>query len=292
MRCCCGLAITGWPRRNPRGHAAVERAGGAAPAIARKLAARPTFAYCGGSAPAHGCFPNELARLGPLVAAAIVVLAIYLLLAAWAAYSPRPAFKIASYLTLTFRKPVKPASVLAVLNAALWLIRWMVVPVVLLPILSGIATQGWRGAAPRSRKPVYWVETPVLLVCALWIPLQPHGMGAARGRLRDGDVQFRGAPDRRLSALRGRLAGTDVPDLRRQPARNPIEHRSFNRSASPVTHRSGGLAVCRARPAASAVWRRPESAGSRAALRPAAGLPRNPASPSGPQRQARRGLRF
>lgn len=120
-------------------------------------------------------FRTSLRRLGPLVAAAIVVLAIYLLLAAWAAYSPRPAFKIASYLTLTFRKPVKPASVLAVLNAALWLIRWMVVPVVLLPILSGIATQGWRGAAPRSRKPVYWVETPVLLVCALWIPLQLMG---------------------------------------------------------------------------------------------------------------------
>ena len=41
-------------------------------------------------------FRTSLRRLGPLVAAAIVVLAIYLLLAAWAAYSPRPAFKIAS----------------------------------------------------------------------------------------------------------------------------------------------------------------------------------------------------
>src|ERR1017187_1388530 len=80
-------------------------------------------------------------RRPPLEAAVIVLLAVYWALAQWSGYSSQPAFKIASYLTMTFRKPVKPATVLNVFNIALWLVRWMVVPGLALPILCGIATR-------------------------------------------------------------------------------------------------------------------------------------------------------
>jgi len=122
-----------------------------------------TFAYF------SGVHRLPLRRLPPLVAAVIVLLAVYWALARWSDYSSQPAFKIASYLTMTFRKPVKPAIVLSVLNFVLWLVRWMVVPVLALPILCGIATRH------RSRKWWYWIATPVLLVCALLLPLRLMG---------------------------------------------------------------------------------------------------------------------
>jgi hypothetical protein len=122
-----------------------------------------TFAYFSGTR------RLPLRRLPPLVAAVIVLLAVYWALAQWSDYSSQPAFKIASYLTMTFRKPVKPSTVLKVLNVALWLVRWMVVPVLALPILCSIATRH------HSRKWWYWIATPVLLVCALLLPLRLMG---------------------------------------------------------------------------------------------------------------------
>jgi len=125
-------------------------------------------------------FRTSLRRLALLVAVAVAVIAIYLLLARAAEWSAQPAFKIASWLTLTFRKPVKPKTVQAVFNVAIWLIRWMVAPVLLLPVISKIAA----GAAVRAHaaRLLYWVEAPVLLLCALWAPLKllgwtPHAAG-------------------------------------------------------------------------------------------------------------------
>jgi hypothetical protein len=110
-----------------------------------------------------------LRRLPLLVAAVIVLLAVYWALAEWSDYSSQPAFRVASYLTMTFRKPVKPATVLSVFKLALWLVRWMAVPVLSLPVICGIATRH------RSRKWWYWIATPLLLVCALWLPLKLMG---------------------------------------------------------------------------------------------------------------------
>jgi hypothetical protein len=108
-------------------------------------------------------------RLPALVAAVIVLLAVYWVLSQWSDYSSKPAFKIASFLTMTFRKPVKPATVLNVFKAVLWLVRWMVVPVVALSIVSRIF------ARRQSLKWWHWIATPVLLVCALWLPLKLMG---------------------------------------------------------------------------------------------------------------------
>src|SRR5580658_8410904 len=117
---------------------------------------------------------TSLRNVLPLAVALLLLLAVYLLLAKWADYSSQPAFKIASYLTLKLRKPVRPSSVARVFNTILWLVEWMVLPVLLLPMLSAISASGWRGFTAAGSKPkrwLYWVETPVLLFCAVRLPL-------------------------------------------------------------------------------------------------------------------------
>ena len=123
-------------------------------------------------------FRTVLRHMAPFLAAVILIAAVYWLLAQWAAYSATPALRIASWCTLKLRKPIKPATVLRAFDLVLALVRWMVVPVFALPMFSGMAARGWRGAAEfgrdrRSR--FYWAAVPVLLVCALGIPWQLVG---------------------------------------------------------------------------------------------------------------------
>ena len=121
---------------------------------------------------------TALRNLLPLATASLAILLVYLLLARWAEYSPTPATRFASYLTLTFRKPVRPSTILRIFTTALWIVRWIVVPVLLLPMLSAIAGTGWRGFAAigsMTRRWRYWIETPLLLLCGLWLPLRLLG---------------------------------------------------------------------------------------------------------------------
>jgi hypothetical protein len=116
---------------------------------------------------------TALRHLPPLMVAAVAVTAAYVLLGRWANYSSKPATLVASYLTLTFRKPVRPSSVLDVFNGALWVVEWVVLPVLILPMVSAIAALGWRGFrgfGSGTRRWLYWIQTPVLLLCAIWIP--------------------------------------------------------------------------------------------------------------------------
>jgi hypothetical protein len=121
---------------------------------------------------------STVRNLLPLALLALAVVVVYFLLARWADYSSTPASTVASYLTLKIRKPVRPAAVLRVFNVALWLVRWVAIPVLLLPILSAIASRGWSGYrawGTLHRTWLYWIEVPVLLVCALWVPLKLLG---------------------------------------------------------------------------------------------------------------------
>lgn len=116
---------------------------------------------------------SAVRNLAPLVLFAIAVLVVYWLMALWQDYSSNPAFTLASFLTLTFRKPVKPASVSRVLDAVLWVVRFAVLPVLLLPMLAAIAAQGWRGfgaAGSRVKRWWFWIVAPVLLWVALRLP--------------------------------------------------------------------------------------------------------------------------
>ncbi len=133
-----------------------------------------TFARFRG-APLAGAFRQALRHLLPLLVAAIAIAMLYGYLQRWADYSREPAFRMASYFTLKLRKPVKPATLLRVFDAALWLLRWMVLPVFLLPLVSGVAGRGWAGfaeIAQHARAPRYWIAVPVLLVCSFWLPFR------------------------------------------------------------------------------------------------------------------------
>lgn len=120
-------------------------------------------------------FRMALRNLAPLLAIAVLGLVIYALLTSWAVYSGTPAFSIASFLTMKLRKPVKPNTVLRVFNTALWLVRWVVLPVLILPVVRAIAIRGWRGFSALSklrRNWRYWLAAPVLLLAALWLPFR------------------------------------------------------------------------------------------------------------------------
>jgi hypothetical protein len=123
-------------------------------------------AWLYGSAFAH--FRGErmaLRHIPYFVVAMAAALAIYWLLGRWAEYSAKPAFQIASFLTMTLHWPVRPATVQRLFNAVLWLVRWMIVPSVLLPMFSA-------GAFASVRSRTYFAMTALLMVCAVWLPMQ------------------------------------------------------------------------------------------------------------------------
>jgi hypothetical protein len=118
---------------------------------------------------------SAMTNLLPLAVAAIVVTVVYALLALWNVYSSKPAFTIASFLTLHLRVPVKPPSVQRIFNVILWIVRWVVLPVLLLPMIAAIASDGWSGVrsiGKLAHRWLYWIEVPVFLVCALWVPFK------------------------------------------------------------------------------------------------------------------------
>ena len=120
-------------------------------------------------------FRTVLRHLIPLVLMVLAAIAIYSFLAWWAGYSVTPASKLASWLTLKFRKPVRPATVLRYFNALLWMVRWVLLPADLLPLFSGVASRGWRGFKEfgwRRYSRWYRLEVPLLTLCAVWAPFR------------------------------------------------------------------------------------------------------------------------
>lgn len=113
-------------------------------------------------------------NLLPLVLAVITVAFVYWLLEQWSVYSARPAFRIASWLTLTLRTPISPASIARIFGVVLWVIRWAALPAFLLPVASAVAALGWQGFRRTNlRMPgwLYWIEVPLLLLCLIRVPL-------------------------------------------------------------------------------------------------------------------------
>jgi hypothetical protein len=123
-------------------------------------------------------FRTAARHLLPLIAVTVALLVLYQLVSRLADYSSQPAFQIASWLTLKLRKPIKPSTVQRVFNAGFWLIRWVLIPVPLLPMIAGVAVHGWAGFGQFGKlagRRLYWLEAPVLLLAALWAPLELMG---------------------------------------------------------------------------------------------------------------------
>jgi hypothetical protein len=61
-------------------------------------------------------------------------------------------------------------------DVALWLLRWLILPVLLLPLAANVATKGFRGYTPAawrvSKRFIYWIEVVVLLLAGIWVPLK------------------------------------------------------------------------------------------------------------------------
>ena len=138
------------------------------------LGATLVFFREGGDEPAiKDAFRAALRRLPALVVAAILVLALYGLLAWAAGASGQPAFRLASWLTLKLRTVVRPTTVARIFLGGFWIVRWVVLPVALLPMASGIAARGWRGFGEFTWRRGWrnWVEVPLLLVAGLLLPI-------------------------------------------------------------------------------------------------------------------------
>ena len=118
---------------------------------------------------------TTLRHMAPLLLVVLAAIAIYGFLAWWQGYSVTPSAKLASWLTLKFRKPVRPSTVLAFFNAILWMVRWVLLPADLLPLFSGVASRGWRGFNEfgwRRYSRLYRLEVPVLVLVAIWVPVR------------------------------------------------------------------------------------------------------------------------
>src|SRR5206468_13108388 len=84
-------------------------------------------------------FRAALRTVGSLILFALAVLVLYGLMNALASAAAPIALKVASWLTWTIRRPVKPAAIASVLSAIFWVLRWAVLPVILISTAAAIA---------------------------------------------------------------------------------------------------------------------------------------------------------
>jgi hypothetical protein len=120
----------------------------------------------------HLAFKN----LAPMFLLMLVIASIYAGL--WLANSSfgHEAFVIGSYSTMKLRRPVAPGGVLNGFHAVIWLMRWLVVPALALPLVNAVANSGWAGfrisSFRTSRHPLYWVQCVALLSLAIVVPFK------------------------------------------------------------------------------------------------------------------------
>lgn len=67
-----------------------------------------------------------------------------------------------SILTFKSRKPVNPATVLRVMQGVRWFLKWIVLPVLLLPVAAGKPRQ--------SLRPRFWLQYIAAVVICFWLP--------------------------------------------------------------------------------------------------------------------------
>jgi len=117
-----------------------------------------------------------LRHLPPLSVLTLISVVIYVLLWRWTRSFAHAGFLISSYVTMTLRIPATPASVIRTLNGIFWFVRWIVLPVCLIPVFANVAKRGWPGFYPKllraGKKWVYRIEVAILILCAIWLPFR------------------------------------------------------------------------------------------------------------------------
>ncbi len=111
---------------------------------------------------------TALRRLPRLFVLAIVVVFLYILLSYCYSAFDHTAFMIGSWLTMTLRKPVPPARVLDCYHALIWILRWIVIPALALPVAARLVSK----TARLFRRWPYWLAAGALLLLAIWVPLK------------------------------------------------------------------------------------------------------------------------
>jgi hypothetical protein len=141
---------------------------------------------------------TALRRLPWLFALAVVAGIVYAVLSYCYDAFDHSAFVIGSWLTMTLRKPVPPSRVLACFHGLIWILRWIVVPALALPIAARIISNTSPRLNPRW---LYWLAAGALLLTAVWVPLRlldwvpkVNGFGAEAAsflaRIGAGDLLF------------------------------------------------------------------------------------------------------
>ena len=77
--------------------------------------------------------------------------------------------RTASWLTFHLRKPVKPATWVRAYHALLWGVRWIVLPVMVLPIAAGAALSGTKGLRHRATR-AFCIQYLGALLIGFYIP--------------------------------------------------------------------------------------------------------------------------
>ena len=144
--------------------------------IALLLVHGSAFAYFPQRADLKGAWGSALRHLPTLFVFAALAASLYWVCTFAEGHTGNIAFRLGSALTMLFRKPIDPILVQRSFRVVFGLIRVAVLPVFLLPLASALATSGWKGfrvswwtAAKHWR---YWIEAPLLLLAAFWLPFQ------------------------------------------------------------------------------------------------------------------------
>ena len=137
--------------------------------------------------PLSRSFRTAWRHLLPLAAVAVVAVALYWLLEWLLGRAYSPAANTASWLTLHLHRPIRPALILSIITWKVRVLEWWVVPVLLLPLVAGIAGDGWRGVARARfaclRTWTFWIGCPVLLLLAFYVPWRLIGWVPYQGGL-------------------------------------------------------------------------------------------------------------
>jgi hypothetical protein len=116
-------------------------------------------------------------NLLPLVVLSLLALVLYGGIV-WAAerFAGGAAYTLRSSATMALQKPVPPGLFRRILQVLFWILEWIAIPAVLLPLAAVIAVDGWGGWSWRwqrlTKRWLYWIEVGALLVCAIWLPLK------------------------------------------------------------------------------------------------------------------------